>query len=80
MWGTGFLIRFEAWPKSTQQWLVCAPLGIHLQSINQRVNAVSDNVIIINCIICSKKRTAQCQIRSSLGLSKTVMVHGPTIH
>ena len=30
----------------------------------QRVNAVSDSIIIINC---AKERTVQCQIRSSLG-------------
>ena len=30
-----FLIRFEAWAKLAQQWLVCAPLGIHLEPINK---------------------------------------------
>ena len=29
-----FLISFEAWAKLAQQWLVCAPLGIHLEPIN----------------------------------------------
>ena len=35
-----FLICFEAW-------VVCAPFGIYLQ----RINAVSDNIIIITCAI-----------------------------
>ena len=61
-----FSIRFEAWAKLAEQWLVCVPLGIHLEPIN-RINAVSDNVIIINCAIWPKERTVQCQIRSSLG-------------
>ena len=38
-----FLICFEAWAKLAQRWLVCAPLGIHLEPIN--VNAVSDKYI-----------------------------------
>ena len=38
---------FEAWAKSAQQCLVRAPLGIHPEPIN-KVNAVSDNIIIIN--------------------------------
>ena len=74
-----FWIRFEAWSKLAEQWLVCVPLGIHLESIN-RINAVSDNVIIINCAIWPKERTVQCQIRSSLqpmvchvSLSKTLL-------
>ena len=29
------LIRFEAWAKLTQQWLVRAPLGMHLEPINK---------------------------------------------
>ena len=29
-----FLVRFEAWAKLPQQWLVCAPLGIHLEPIS----------------------------------------------
>ena len=29
------LICFEAWAKLAQQWLVCAPLGIHLEAINK---------------------------------------------
>ena len=33
-----------------------APLGIHLEPIN-RVNAVSDNTILINCTIWPKERT-----------------------
>ena len=33
----GFLISFEAWAKLAQQWLVCAPLGIHLESINKEL-------------------------------------------
>ena len=30
-----FLIRFEAWVKLAQQWLLCATLGIHLEPINK---------------------------------------------
>ena len=30
-----FLITFEAWAKLAQQWLVCAPLVIHLEPINK---------------------------------------------
>ena len=30
-----FLISFEAWDKLAQQWLVCAPLGIHFEPINK---------------------------------------------
>ena len=26
-----FLIGFETWVKLAQQWLVCAPLGMHLE-------------------------------------------------
>ena len=29
-----FLITFEAWAKLAQKWLVCAPLGIHLEPVN----------------------------------------------
>ena len=32
-----FLICFEAWAKLAQQWLVCAPLGIHLEPINKEL-------------------------------------------
>ena len=32
-----FLIRFEAWAKLAQQWLVCAPLGTHLEPINKEL-------------------------------------------
>ena len=49
-----FLITFEAWAKLAQKWLVCAPLRIHLELIN-RVNAVSDNIIIINCTTGPKR-------------------------
>ena len=31
------LIGFEAWAKLAQQWLVCAPLGIHLEPINKQL-------------------------------------------
>ena len=30
-----FLIHFEAWDKLAQQWLVCVPLGIHVEPINK---------------------------------------------
>ena len=32
-----FLIRFEAWVKLAQQWLVCVPLGIHVEPINKEL-------------------------------------------
>ena len=32
-----YLISFEAWAKLAQKWLVCAPLGIHLEPINKEV-------------------------------------------
>ena len=32
-----FLIRFEAWAKLAQQWLVCAPLGIYFEPINKEL-------------------------------------------
>ena len=31
------LITFEAWAKLAQQWLVCAPLGIHFEPINKEL-------------------------------------------
>ena len=36
-YGLGQLICFEAWAKLAQQWLVCAPLGIHLEPINKEL-------------------------------------------
>ena len=32
-----FLISFEAWVKLAQRWLMCAPLGIHLEPINKEL-------------------------------------------
>ena len=32
-----FLICFEAWAKLAQQWLVCAPLEIHLKPISKEL-------------------------------------------
>ena len=32
-----FLINFEAWTKLAQKWLVCAPLGMHLEPINKEL-------------------------------------------
>ena len=32
-----FLINFESWAKLVQQWLVCEPLGIHLEPINKEL-------------------------------------------
>ena len=32
-----FLIRFEARAKLAHQWLVCVPLGIHLEPINKEL-------------------------------------------
>ena len=66
MYHAEFLICFEAWAKLAQQWLMCGPLVRHFEPIN-RVNAVSDNIISINCAIWPKERTVQHQIRSSLG-------------
>ena len=37
MYTAEFLIHFEAWAKLAQQWLVCAPLGIHLEPINKEL-------------------------------------------
>ena len=31
------LICFEAWAKLAQKWLVCAPLGIHFEPINNHL-------------------------------------------
>ena len=31
------LIHFEAWAKLAQQWLVCVPLGIHLEPVNREL-------------------------------------------
>ena len=56
-----FLISLEAWSKLAQQWLVCAPLAIHFEPINKELNAVSDNIIIINCTIWPKERTVLCR-------------------
>ena len=42
---------FEAWAKLAQKWLVCVPLRIHLEPIN----AVSDNIIIVNCATGPKR-------------------------
>ena len=46
-----FLIRFEAWDKLAQQWLVCAPLGIHLEPINKELMLLE----IIKRELCSAK-------------------------
>ena len=35
MYTSEFVILFEAWTKLAQQWLVRAPLGIHLEPINK---------------------------------------------
>ena len=55
-----FLIYFEA--KLAQQWLVCVPLGIHLEPI-QRANAVGDNISIIDCTIWPKENCAVPNIK-----------------
>ena len=34
-WRPEVLISFEAWAKLAQQWLVCVPLEIHLEPINE---------------------------------------------
>ena len=36
-WRAEFLIRFKEWAKLAQQWLVCVPLGIHLELINKEL-------------------------------------------
>ena len=38
---------FEAWVKSAQQWIVCAPLRIHLEPISKELNC--------NCAIWPKQ-------------------------
>ena len=44
-------ICFEAWAKLAQQWLVCEPLGIHLEQINKElILLVTIYIIIINCV------------------------------
>ena len=53
-----FLICFEAWAKLAQHWLAFAPLGRYLEPINKTVNAISDNIIIINCAIWPKEKCA----------------------
>ena len=30
------MISFEAWAKLAEQWLVCAPMRIHLEPINKQ--------------------------------------------
>ena len=51
-----FLIHFEVWAKLPQKWLVCAPLGIHLEPINKEViGSRCDNIIIISCANCPKR-------------------------
>ena len=53
-----FLIGFEAWAKLAQHWLVCAPLGIHLEPINKQLMLlVTIIIIIINYAIWPKERT-----------------------
>ena len=37
MYASEVLIGFEAWAKLAQKWLVCAPLGIHLEPINKEL-------------------------------------------
>ena len=67
---------FEAWAKLTQQWLVCVPLGLHLEQL--RVNAVSDNVIILNCTtgpnreLCSAKKELFGPMVRNMSLSETL--------
>ena len=64
----GFLIHFEAWAKLAQQWLVCAPLELHLEPINEEsMLYAGDNIciIVINYTIWPKERTVQSHIRST---------------
>ena len=37
MYETEFLIGFEAWAKMAQKWLVCVPLGIHLEPVTKEL-------------------------------------------
>ena len=60
------LIHFKVWDKLAAQQLLVCTIEIHLEPIKQRVNAVSENVFIINWTFWLKERTVQCQIRSSL--------------
>ena len=49
------LICFEAWTKLAQKWLVCVPLGIHLEPINKELMLLADNIIVINCATGPKR-------------------------
>ena len=43
MYTSEFVIHFEVWAKLAQQWLVRAPLEIHLEPINKDLMLLSDN-------------------------------------
>ena len=43
---------FETWVKLAQKWLVCAPLGIHLEPIKM---LLVTNTTIINCATGPKR-------------------------
>ena len=45
-----------------QQWLVCVPLGINLQLVNPKVNAV--NIIMINCTIGTKRELCSAKYKA----------------
>ena len=49
-YGSEFLISFEAWAKLAQKWLVCAPLGIHLEPINKELMLLV--MIILSLTAC----------------------------
>ena len=77
-------VCFEVWVKLTQQWLVCAPLGIHLEPINKELMLL---VTIINWTIWPNQRTMECPNKKQFGpmvchmsLSKTLMYMTTCIH
>ena len=55
-------VHFESWDKLDQQWLVCVCHWEYILSQINKVNAVSDTIIIINCAtgikreLCSAKK------------------------
>ena len=49
------LITFEAWVKLVQQWLVCAPLGIHSEPINKQLMLL---VIILTAPLAQRENYA----------------------
>ena len=72
------LIRFEAWGKLAQQWLVCVPLGIHLNK--QLMLLVTIIMIVINCNFLAQRENCAVPNKKLFGpmvchisLSKTLI-------